>query len=258
MYVLNKGGAMKIIKFITLYFILVFSIFPRDQVMVLCYHTFHGSSKKSQYDIALEDLKFQIDALIETGWKFVKYEDLVNGNIKGPRNVLITIDDGNKTALTAYRQILKPRGIRPLFAIYPNIISKQKYAMTWEELAELVKDGNSIAAHGFYHLKINEKLYHSNRKDFMNEIYKSKKVLEEKLSISVTSFVYPFGLKTDITVQTLKEAGYRHAFTLEQTPLVIPEHLEKKSLSLGRYMVTRDNYRGVIKRLQSTAKAAGT
>ena len=59
----------------------------------------------------------------------------------GDRNIMISIDDRNQTVYRAYHDVLKPLHIRPLLAIYPNIIGKRKYALTWEQLRELAADG---------------------------------------------------------------------------------------------------------------------
>ena len=59
----------------------------------------------------------------------------MNGRITGTKNVLVTIDDGNRSVYEAFQKVFKPNGIRPLLAIYPNIIDKKKYALTWDQLA---------------------------------------------------------------------------------------------------------------------------
>ena len=40
--------------------------------------------------------------------------------------MLCCIDDGNRSVGRAYREVLAPMGIKPLLAIYPNIIGRRK------------------------------------------------------------------------------------------------------------------------------------
>ena len=122
-----------------------------------------------------------MERLKERSLRFVTMADIERGLVSGPRNVLVCIDDGNRSVMRAYREVLAPMGIKPLLAIYPNIIGRRKYALGWDELRALAAGGCEIAAHGFFHLHVNDKLYARNRRYFMDEIHKSKRVLEEKM-----------------------------------------------------------------------------
>ncbi|MRR14270.1 hypothetical protein EG833_02340, partial [archaeon] len=81
-----------------------------QKVFVLCYHSFLGNKFPS--DITMDELRTQLDYLKDKGFGFVSYTDLLKGDINGTKNILIVIDDGNHSILQAYRQILKPRGIK--------------------------------------------------------------------------------------------------------------------------------------------------
>ena len=216
-------------------------VYAADQkVFVLCYHTFLGN-KRFAGDISMQELRSQMDYFQSKGFHFVSYADLLKGSVTGTQNLLLVIDDGNQSAYPAYQEILKPRHIKPMLAIYPSIIGKKSYALTWEQLKELSKDGCDIAAHGYYHELMNQKFYDKDKKGFLKEIYDSKETLEKKLNIKVTAYVYPNGVRCDMAKKTLKEAGYSYAFTITWGPVLSPLPLNKDRYELSRYMIWRDH-----------------
>jgi peptidoglycan/xylan/chitin deacetylase (PgdA/CDA1 family) len=211
------------------------------KVFVLCYHSFLGN-KRFDGDVSMEDFRSQIDYFLRKGIHFVSYSDLLNGTVTGSRNVLMVIDDGNQSVYQAYHQILEPRHIKPMLAIYPRIIGRKPYALTWDQLRELSQHGCDVAAHGYYHLLLNQKLFDKDRALFNKEIYASKEVLEKMLNVRISAFVYPDGVRSDITKKTLKEAGYAYAFTIDWGPLLYPLSLNKDPYELPRYMIYKNNW----------------
>jgi len=230
--------------------------YGQTAVSVLCYHAFLDK-KKDSFCFSLDELNSHILQLKNEGFRFVSVNDIIDGRIDGAKNILLTVDDGNRSVYEAYQKVLRPNGIRPLLSIYPNIIGKKKYALTWEQLSELANAGCDIAAHGYFHLKVNRRLFDKNPGYFKMEIYESKRVLEEKLNRKISIFVYPFGLWSDITINALKDAGYRHAFTIDKGRIDIPLLRGDGNYNLPRYMVTRTSWKycfnSVIRNARSKA-----
>ncbi len=234
------------------------AVAAQASVNVLCYHTFLDKKKMDPYCFTIEELSSQIAQLKSQGFRFVSIGDVVSGRITGSKNVLVTIDDGNRSVYEAFLKVFRPNGIRPLLGIYPNIIDKKKYALTWDQLTFLANNGCDIAAHGYFHLKINQKLYDTSRREFNMEIYKSKQVLEEKLNRRITVFLYPFGLRTDVAVKALQDAGYRYAFTIKRGRIDLPVAAGGDGLfELPRYMVTRTSWNYCYNRLLENAGMKG-
>ena len=211
------------------------------RVLVLCYHSFHGD-KRFDYDVSLEELGSQLDYLMGKGFVFVSYSDLRQGKVTGTRNVLIVIDDGNRSVYQAYHQVMKPRNIRPLLGIYPNIIGRKSYALTWDQLKELSQAGCDIAGHGYYHLPLSRDFYDRDSQAFVKEIRLPKQVLEEMLGVKVSSFVYPNGARSDIAKQLLSEAGYECAFTIRWGQVLAPLSANDDPYELPRYMILNNNW----------------
>ncbi len=225
-------------------------------VSVLCYHSFIQKKKMDPFCFTIDELNSHIMQLKKEGFRFVSVGDIVGGRITGTKNVLISVDDGNKSVYEAYRKVFRPNGIRPLLGIYPNIIiNKKKYALTWEQLRELADAGCDIAAHGYFHLKVNRALYDTDPRSFKKEIFLSKKVLEEHLGRKVAVYVYPFGLRDDLTIRTLREAGFRYAFTIDRGRIDIPLAAgNDRRYELPRYMVTRTSWNYCFDRVMKNAR----
>ncbi len=210
-------------------------------VDVLCYHSF--LKKTDPYSFSNEELDSQLQFFKEKGYKFVTMNDIRSANISGRKNILVTVDDGNKSVYDAYFKVFKKYGIKPVIGIYPAIIEKKDYALTWKEAETLSKEGCEIAAHGYNHLYVNKKLYDSDIKAFNREIYLSKEILEKKLNRKIDVYVYPFGVRSEITIEHLKKAGYNYAFTIVNGDVLIPAGRNKNNFELPRYMLTKPTWK---------------
>jgi len=227
---------MKTINYIIIFSILALTSLEKSEtkVYVLLYHTFYGTGKHST-DVSIADLKKHISILKRNKFRFVSFQDIIKGNIRGTKNILFTIDDGNVSGYRAYHSVFKPNDIKPLFAIYPHVINKRRYAMTWKMVNELSNDGCEIAAHGYYHLYVNQKLYRYRKKFFLGEIYKSKNILEKNIKKNINTFVYPYGSRSPVTIRELKKGKYTYAFNIKWGALHYP--LKKNDLyNLPRFM----------------------
>ncbi len=210
-------------------------------VDVLCYHSF--LKKTDPYSFSNEELDSQLQFFKDKGYKFVSMNDIRSANVSGRKNILVTVDDGNKSVYDAYFKVFKKYGIKPVIGIYPAIIEKKDYALTWNEAIELSKEGCEIAAHGYNHLFVNKKLFDNDIKAFNREIYLSKEILEKKLNRKVDVYVYPFGVRSEITIEHLKKAGYNYAFTIVNGDVLIPSGRNKNNFELPRYMLTKPTWK---------------
>ena len=227
-----------------------------NKVFVLCLHSFIGNAK-NDYDLSKDVLKEQIKILKDDGFKFVSYDEVKNGKLQGNKNILITIDDGYLSSYEAYKEIMKPNGIKPVFAIYPSIIkdTPTKMYMSWSQVKELsLEPGVVIASHGYNHNAMNEKEYKKNATSFTKEITLSKSILEEKIGKKVEVFVYPYGINSPIAKELIAKAGYTMAFTIKWGTMWTPLSKNKDMYGLPRYMLTQKEWKNEFKIIQSNAK----
>lgn len=218
-----------------------------NSVFVLCYHTFIGK-KTIATDFSVSEFSEHVRRLRAGGIRIVSLDQVQHGQISGTRNALIMFDDGNITAYKAYQAVLKPEKLPAVFAIYPGIISRVSYAMTWDQVREVRAAGNGVMVHGFFHMYLTDKFAKEKPREFQDEFHRSKQVLEREMGVSMNAFVYPFGIVSDSGKVQLKQDGYRHAYGLTQAPLQIPIAKNPDLLDLPRYMLTRSNAEGLIRK----------
>lgn len=214
----------------------------QSAVSALGYHAFNDSG--NLYSFSIDELEEQIDFFKNRGYTFVQHSDIVEGNILGTKNILVTIDDGHRSAYMAWREVFEPRGIKPLIAVYPGVTGRAGFALTWEQLESMTQAGCEVASHGYNHLRINRELYDSDPDAFRREIYYSREILEKRLGIPVEIFVYPYGIKSDVTIEHVEKAGYSFAYSITSGSINLPVASELK-YELQRYMLTR-NSAGVV------------
>lgn len=220
-------------------------------VYILCYHAF--LEKKDPYSFSTDQLREQLNKLKRSGFNFVTFEDVVNDRITGNKNILISIDDGNKSVYQTYYSIMKPMGIKPLLGIYPAIIGRVEYAMNWEQVKKLSDEGCYIASHGYHHMFLSTKYYGEDKASFLKEIYLSKKILEEKLNRKIETMVYPFGVNSEIAISELQKAGYKYGMTIEPRMTSFPF---KNNFQINRYLMTKPGQKGVIAYITKNAEIA--
>lgn len=83
--------------------------------------------------------------------------------------------------------------------------------MSWEQLVRLEREGHEVASHSVSH----DLLPACSDERLRTEVVESKRLLESKLDLEVSSFCYPNGSTDDRVAQAVDDAGYRRAATTE-------------------------------------------
>lgn len=186
--------------------------FPDKGIPVLMYHSI---STEPGNTLCVPEKQFseEMDWLKSQGYHSITvdqfYEALANGGQVPEKPVLITFDDGYKDGYTAAWPIMKQYGFVGTFFIITNAIVPSR--IDWDQLKDLVKNGNSIGSHTVHHLDM-PTLKDSQQE---SEIADSKKVLEDGLEIKINSFCYPSGKSNQTTQKLLTKCGYKVAFTTD-------------------------------------------
>ena len=218
------------------------------KVFVLCYHTFY---KKYWSWINIEPWRFeeQILSIRNLGYRFVDIRDILSNRISGNSNVLITIDDGEKSSRNI-EAILTKYSIKPVFFVYSEAINYYSGFLKPVDLYRFITNGWTIGSHGYYHLALSKSLYKNDKKAFIKEIDASKLMLEKKTGLTVQLFAYPYGAYAPITLDTVKNSGYSYAFTTVEKPVILPIISNKNPFLLPRYTVTRKTFGWILKELK--------
>jgi len=188
-------------------------------VPILTYHDIELVSK-SRFAITSELFEQQLRYLKENGYVVITLEELerfLRHEQPLPKKaVVITIDDGYKSAKTVAAPLLKKYGFPATFFIYTDFVGGGKHALSWEELRDLKAQGFDVEAHSKTHSNLavpppdETPAERAARLDL--EIVATRQMLEKRLGAEVPYFAYPYGGFDPDVVSKVKAAGYKIGF----------------------------------------------
>lgn len=133
---------------------------------------------------------------------------------------VLTFDDGYQDFYYIVAPLLRDYGVRATVFVVSGYVDTQRifkwieqpelpldWVMTSEQIRELHDEGFEIGSHTVTHPQLTA----INAIDVMNELVKSKSMLEEIIGDEVVSFCYPQGFYNRETIRLVQEAGYRAA-----------------------------------------------
>jgi len=189
--------------------------------------------------------------------KFLKHEISLP-----PGSVVITIDDGYKSAIVYAAPILKQYGYPWTFFIYPDFITvgEGPGAASWKDLLDLQAEGIDIECHSMTHPQLSHHkqkikgVWHNLTPQeydawLTNETAGAKALLEKKMGKSIICFAYPFGdYNKEVKAKTIA-AGYEAIFTVAGNPV----HSTTDPYSIGRYTITQQEVKNFTADLRQSA-----
>ena len=227
-------------------------------IPILVYHRF-GPMVADSMTVTTPVFEQQLAWLRDHDYRIVPLRTAVDALRDGSGHdlghaVVITVDDGHRTVYSELFPLIKRYRFPVTLFIYPSAISNASYAMTWEQIAEMVRSGLvDVQSHTYWHPNFHRekaRLKPADYKAFVeNQLQRSKKVLTDHFHGDISMLAWPFGIVDPELEQMAREAGYVAAFTLERRPALPNADL----LALPRYLMT-DQDRGA----RFAAVAAGT
>ena len=125
------------------------------------------------------------------------------------KTVVLTFDDGVLSHSTVVAPLLKKHGFPATFFVcefQPDFDDKSKY-MSWEQIAQLHRDGFEVASHTRSHKHVNQMA----PGEFEQELgYVERKCTSLEMPRPYT-FAYPAYVNTPDSLRILRERGYRFA-----------------------------------------------
>jgi peptidoglycan/xylan/chitin deacetylase (PgdA/CDA1 family) len=198
-----------------------FWIFPLPgHIPVLMYH-FTGTEQDAAIEknyVSQQNLEHQMAMLKKFGFRVIsvkEYEAIRAGRQKPRgREAVITFDDGHfsfeSLALPVFKKYRYPVTLF-LISDWLKRGTKETGSMTPELIKELDAENPwiDLGSHTLTHPVLPELSEEAMRK----EVIQSKKNLEAEFGIPMDYFAYPIGAFDERTIQAVKDAGYRLAFT---------------------------------------------
>lgn len=191
-----------------------------DRCRILMYHSINKRDLREDVmglaispDAFYKHMKF----LKEEGYSVIDLLDFVsrkNGiNPPNEKTIVITFDDGYKSALTNALPVLKEFGFSA--TLFTNVYFIERKlpadlyyshweALDWDELRELKKQGLSIGAHGLTH-----RCLASLRTDeITKDVSESKRLIEKNINSQIQTFSYPHGSFDNRVMKILKNNDF--------------------------------------------------
>lgn len=216
-------------------------------VPILVYHRFDPAKAAAMTvttPVFAEELAWLADRKIAVIPLHALVDRLRDGAPLPSSSVVITADDGNRTVYTdMFPLILRYRVPVTLF-IYPSAISNASYALTWDQIREMLRSGLiDVQSHTYWHPNFHTERSRLSPRDYEDFVTRqltlSKSKLETALGVHVDLLAWPFGIYDAQLERLAAQAGYVAAFTIERTRARQGGNL----FELPRYIVT-DQDRG--------------
>ena len=196
------------------------AILARPQVPILCYHqirdwTARDSKNAKDYITPIATFKAQIKMLADSGYHTVSPDQLfaymTTGAKLPSKPILLTFDDTDLDQFTIARPTLDKYGYKAMYFVMTVSLGRPHY-MTKAMVKQLSDEGNIIGSHTWDHHNV--KKYQG--QDWVTQIDKPTKTLEDITGKKITYFAYPFGLWNTQAFPELKKRGFVAAFSLAE------------------------------------------
>jgi len=197
-------------------------ILGKKQVPILCYHQIRDwrptDSKVSRtYIVPPAAFAAQMRMLADSGYHTVTpdqvYAYLITGARLPNKPIMLSFDDTDLDQYTTAYPEMKKYGFKGVFFIMTVSLGRPHY-MSRDQVRMLSDEGNTIGSHTWDHHNV--KKYAGN--DWITQLDKPTKQLEQITGKSIRYFAYPFGLWNPAAFPELKKRGFVAAFQLNEKP----------------------------------------
>lgn len=192
----------------------------KPRLRVLTYHRFGNAWPLDPFAVEREVFEAHVRQVAESGLalSLQDVEEFLQGKKQvKDGSVLLTMDDGVLSVLTEAGPILKKYGVPAVAYIACDLVGTAvpelpEPFLTWEQLRELPRFGIEIGSHSCTHRSLGT----LGAAEIQDEAERSRRTLEERLEVPVSSFAYPYGTPAHYSALSrslLAQAGYRTVFT---------------------------------------------
>lgn len=208
---------------------------------ILLYHHIKTPSVANALFVTPEDFRAQMKFLRDNGYTTIPVTLLVKainfGASLPEKPVIITFDDNDITVYTDAYPIMKEFGFTGTNYLVGNRLGSQGF-MTIDQLKELSAAGWEVGSHSMTHVDLTQ------TGELEWELTQSRANLENKLSVKVETFAYPFGSFSAEVINEVSKiyvAGAGLGVFLEQRPGDI-YYLWRRPVDYGIDMKTFASY----------------
>jgi len=213
-------------------------------VPVLTYHKF-SESRRDKNTVTASAFEDQMKLLKEKGYRVITLDqlfDFLDFKIQIPRkSVVITIDDGWRSAYDIAFPILKKYGYPATLFVYTEIINGSKRTLDWNLVNEMANNGFDIQCHTRTHRRLTTITEKESFKEYFaaieNELIDAAKTIKIQTNKDVNYLAYPFGDTNHLVIALLKKQGFRGGFTVNRggNPFYVNNYRVNRSMIYGDF-----------------------
>jgi peptidoglycan/xylan/chitin deacetylase (PgdA/CDA1 family) len=212
------------------------AIMARKQVPIVCYHQIRDwkptdSKNAKDYIVQVAAFKEHIKMLADSGYHTILpdqlYAYLTTGAALPKKPIMLTFDDTDLDQFTIANPTLKKYGFKAVYFVMTVSLGRPRY-MTADMVKKLSDEGNVIASHTWDHHRVDKYSHNSELKiigkngkvtirpvdDWVTQIDKPTKKLEEITGKKIEYFAYPFGIWKKPVLPEMQKKGFKIAFQL--------------------------------------------
>ena len=217
------------------------------RVSILGYHDLAENLPETAMRIHTSKFRKQMETIRQLGLKVITLDEFTawkKGEKEIPKQaILITFDDGWKSVYTDAYPILKEFGFPFTIFLYKNYVDGGGKALTTPMIQEMITGGATVGSHSVSHpypltvKNFRKKGEHEFDAYLRKEIGESKRFIESKFLVKVTTYAYPGGFHTEEMPKLGEEFGYTHMFTVLPGKIkrALPDSLLPRYIILGNY-----------------------
>lgn len=192
---------------------------PSVYVPILLYHYIRGNPRANDREgfrlsVTPPNFAQQMGLLAADGAHTVSLDDVMRALNGGPplprRPVVLTFDDGHDDFSFRAVPVLQSYGFTATNFVIPGFLGRSSY-LNLAQLQSAVAAGMTIGAHTMHHVNLRA----VSPSVAMDEISRSRSVLQQLTGQPVLDFAYPYGIFTNRVVGMVRQAGFRDAATTE-------------------------------------------
>jgi len=192
-------------------------------VPILCYHRF-AAACQSPLCVSESAFRAQLDYLRDNGYRTIRLGDLyefISYRRAVPlRAVVITIDDGDRSAYDTAFPLLQEYGFTATLFIPTDFVDATAVSISWAQLRAMKAAGFEIESHSVTHGDLTRKQAGESETAYkarvVRELTASKAILDRELHQDTRFLAYPFSQYDRWVLTQVAAAGYRLGLTLER------------------------------------------
>jgi len=192
-------------------------------VPILCYHRFAENCKSSNC-MPAHVFEKQMRYLKENNYRVISLRDIydfLQYRCSLPeRSVVITIDDGYRSAYDIAYPILNEFGFTATLFIYTNYVGISEGAITWHQVREMKRRGFEVGGHTVTHCDLTKAKEGEDDQAYLERIRKelivSKQIIDKELKQDTVYLAYPYSNYNQRVLPIAEEAGYKLGLTVQR------------------------------------------